>query len=69
MNKIKEFRDKLGITQEELARAINTSQGAIAHYEIGRRNVDLKTCRNITQFFISLGLDISLDDVFPPDAA
>lgn len=69
MNKIKEFRDKLGITQEELARAINTSQGAIAHYEVGRRDVNLKTCRNITQFFRSLGLNISIDDVFPPDAA
>ncbi|OCG24751.1 transcriptional regulator [Gilliamella sp. wkB108] len=69
MNKIKEFREQLGITQEELARAINTSQGAISHYELGYRDVNLKTCRDITQFFISLGLNISLDDVFPPDAA
>ena len=69
MNKIKEFRERLGITQDELAKAINTSQGTIAHYEVGRRNVDLKTCRNITQFFVSFGLDISLNDVFPPDTA
>lgn len=68
MNKIKEFRKSVGITQEALARAINKSQSTIAHYEKGRRYVGLKTCRNITQFFISLGLDISLDDVFPPDA-
>lgn len=67
MDKIKEFREQLGITQEELAKAINTSQGAISYYENSRRNIDLKTCRNITGFFISLGLNISLDDVFLPD--
>lgn len=69
MDKIKEFREQLGITQEELAKAINTSQGAISYYENSRRNIDLKTCRIITGFFIILGLNISLDDVFPPDAA
>lgn len=36
MNKIKEYRRKLGLTQIELARACNVSQGALSGYETGR---------------------------------
>lgn len=45
---------------------LNISQGAISHYELGRRDVDLSTCRKITKFFVVKGINVSIDDVFPP---
>ena len=53
MNKIRELREKLNISQEGLAKRLNLSQGAISHYELGRRDVDLSTCRKITNFFVA----------------
>ena len=53
MDKIKEFREQLGITQEELAKAINTSQGAISYYENSRRNIDLKHAEILLAFLSS----------------
>lgn len=69
MNKIKEFRKTLKITQSDLANSLNLSQGAISHYESGRRFVDLDTCREITNFFIKKGVKTSVDELFPPKKA
>lgn len=66
MNKIREIRKRLNISQESLAKGLNISQGAISHYELGRRDVDLSTCRKITKFFVVKGINVSIDDVFPP---
>lgn len=67
MNKIKEFRKKANVTQKQLGKNINKSQGAIAHYENQKRRISLATCRDITNFFNKNGLKISIDDVFPPE--
>ena len=66
MNKIKYYRKKINITQENLAQALNISQGAISHYESGKRDVDLETCRKIAGFFVISGVNTSIDDIFPP---
>ena len=66
MNKIRELREKLNISQEGLAKRLNLSQGAISHYELGRRDVDLNTCRKITSFFVAQGITATIDDIFPP---
>lgn len=68
MNKIKEFRKIANITQKDLAKSINLSQGAIAHYENGNRRINIDTCRDITRFFKQNGLQISIDDLFPTES-
>lgn len=35
MNRIREFREQKGLSQEELAKRVNLSQGTIAKYEAG----------------------------------
>jgi transcriptional regulator with XRE-family HTH domain len=40
-NTLKQLRKKAGLTQAELAQAIGTSQGAIAHYEMGIKAPEL----------------------------
>lgn len=63
---MKEFREQVGITQEVLAKEIGVSQGAIAHYENGRRTPELDVCRDIVETLNQQGIDVTLDDVFPP---
>lgn len=40
MNNIRLRRRALGLTMKELAAAVGVSEGAISHYEIGRREPD-----------------------------
>jgi transcriptional regulator with XRE-family HTH domain len=49
----------MGLTQIELARACNVSQGALSGYETGRYEPDMATMRRLAKFF-----DVSLDDLF-----
>jgi len=63
---MKEFREQAEMTQETLAQELRLSQGAIAHYENGKRTPDLDVCRNIVAVFVDVGIDVTLDDVFPP---
>lgn len=66
MNRIKEFRELAVMTQEALANELGLSQGAVAHYENGKRTPDLDVCRNIVIVFANAGVSVTLDDVFPP---
>ena len=65
MNNMKHYRRKLKLTQSELADIVESTQGAISHYETGRRQPSLDLCRNIVKAFVSAGLEASVDDVFP----
>ena len=40
VNNIRLRRRALGLTMKELAAAVGVSEGAISHYEIGRREPD-----------------------------
>lgn len=48
---LKYFRERKGMTQSELARAIGVSQGAIGMYETGKREPDFETEEAIADFF------------------
>ena len=59
MNTIKEHRRKMGLTQIELARALNISQGALSGYETGRYDPDTVMMQRMAKFFST-----TLDELF-----
>lgn len=50
-NKFKELRKDSGLTQGELAKAINISRSAVAMYEQGNREPDFETLEKIADYF------------------
>lgn len=65
MNKLRQFRNRVQLTQTELAKMMGCIPGAICHYEHGRRNIDIKLAHKIVQALNSKGISIGLDDLFP----
>lgn len=65
MNRLKDIRARIGITQSGLAEMAGCTKGAISHYEKGRRQLTLQRCQRIVEIFNMLGFKCSLDDVFP----
>ena len=59
MNNIRKYRRKMGLTQVELAKLCNISQGALSGYETGRYEPDMATMHRLADFF-----GASLDDIF-----
>lgn len=55
-NRLKQLREDLGITQEELAKRLNLTQSTIAYYENGRKTPTLENAIIIAKIF-----NISLD--------
>lgn len=49
--KLKALRCAKGLTQEQLARYINVSKGAVAMWETGKRTPDADMLKTISQFF------------------
>lgn len=49
--KLKYLREKMMLTQEELAKQLQMSRGTYAHYEIGKRSPDLETLAKLASFF------------------
>ncbi|EPC6178287.1 MULTISPECIES: helix-turn-helix transcriptional regulator [Serratia] len=68
MSNLREIRESLSVSQSALADLVGCTQGAIGHYESGRRNPDLKMCRALVKALNRLGAKkVRLDDVFPPE--
>ncbi len=67
MSGIKSLRQKAKVTQGELAALIDSSQGAVSHYETGRRIPDIAVGKRIVCAFKQLGLSTSLDEIFSDD--
>ncbi|SDS02610.1 putative transcriptional regulator [Halopseudomonas litoralis] len=65
MSALTKARKKAGLTQRELASRLGLTQGAIAHYEAGRRVPRLDDCRRIVAAFNEHGLACNLEEVFP----
>ena len=59
MNKIRENRRKMGLTQIELAQKLNISQGSLSGYETGRIEPDVTTMRKMADLF-----GVTLDELF-----
>ena len=58
-NRVRELRNKLGISQEKFALKINMDRTYFASVESGKRNVSIE---NI--YKISKGLEVSLEELF-----
>ncbi|MDV5356506.1 helix-turn-helix transcriptional regulator [Enterobacter asburiae] len=69
MTNLREIRESMNVSQTALAEMVGCTQGAIGHYESGRRNPDLRTCRSLVDALNKLGANVRLDDVFPPLAS
>ena len=73
-NKIKSYRSELRLSQAALAEAIRETVATvdiggstIGNWEKGLRDPDLVSCRAVVHCFLRLGLEVTLDDVFPPN--
>ena len=64
MNAVKEIRDKLGLTQHELATMLEMSQGNVGHYEKGIQDVPVRIAKKLVSIAKAEGLNISLDDFY-----
>lgn len=69
MNLIAEKRKEAGISQAGLAQKLGWSQSRIANYETCTRTPSLSASRLIVSALNDMGLDCTLDAVFPPIAA
>lgn len=63
MSNLRKYRESLNISQTTLAKAVGCTQGAIGHWESGRRFPDLKTCRALVACLNKLGAKVSLDEI------
>ena len=57
--RIKEFREKLGITQEALADKVNVTRQTILFLEKGKYNPSLRLAYRISQV-----LNVKIEDIF-----
>ncbi|EBR8889463.1 helix-turn-helix transcriptional regulator [Cronobacter sakazakii] len=67
MSNLRKIRETMKVSQAALAEKVGCTQGAIGHYESGRRHPDLKMCRSLVEALNSFGAKVQLDDVFPPE--
>lgn len=58
-NRIKELRNKLGISQEELGFRSGVHRTYIASLEVGKRNISISTLEKIVK-----ALEVSLSEFF-----
>ncbi|WP_270944367.1 helix-turn-helix transcriptional regulator [Vibrio parahaemolyticus] len=65
MSNIKQIRMSLGISQDALAAEIGVTQGAIAHFEAGKRTPNINMCWKIVEALNHLGAQCSFENVFP----
>ena len=63
MNRIREIRKRRGITQKQLADALQVTESAVSHWEKGRRDPDLETLLKIGEV-----LECSVDSLLGRDA-
>lgn len=63
MNTIKTIRTKLGVTQAELAKALEMSQGNVAFYERGQ-TVPPDVARRLIVYAATLGHALTYEDIY-----
>ena len=64
-NRVLEIRNKLGLTQVELAHKLGITQPTISQYELQKANPSFETCRKIVKLANAKGIKINIEDVRP----
>ena len=59
VTKIKEFREKVGLTQADLAEKVGARRETIVHLENGKYNPSLKLAMDIARVF-----DVTVEELF-----
>ena len=49
--RLKELRETAGLTQEQLAKELKVSRGAISYYEKGERTPDIEFLDSVAEYF------------------
>ena len=58
MNRIKEFRQLIGMKQQELADILSVKQTTVSGWEVGRREPDFESLKRMSDIF-----DCSIDEL------
>lgn len=68
---VKKFRNKLGMSQHEFADKLGVTQGAISHYETGRRPIDKDFADQLIALGKAFDIELTYNDIFeaPKNAA
>jgi putative transcriptional regulator len=65
MSSIKSIRERLGVTQESLAKAIGCTQGNVWHYEHGQA-VPSDAAKKLIAYAATLGHVVTYDEIYGP---
>lgn len=63
MTKIKEIREKLKMSQQELGEAVGVGQTAISNYEVGDRIPDVPVAIKLRDLAVKNKIKVSLEDL------
>ncbi len=66
MSTIKAIRQRLGLTQSELAAGIGCTQGNVGHYENKGQTVPPDVAKRLIAFAGTKGVRLTYDDVYGP---
>ena len=63
MNSVKRIRTLLGVTQEQLARALGMTQGNVAFYERGQ-TIPPDAAKRLIDYAASYGREVTLEEIY-----
>jgi DNA-binding XRE family transcriptional regulator len=69
MHKIREYREKSGLSQSEMARRTGVSQPTYRAYEVKGQMPNIHIARRLVKALNGAKIKCKLDDVFPPEEA
>jgi len=63
-NRFADIRKKLGVSQAQLAKALDMTPGNVSHIETGRQILTLDNAVALVSVCRDSGLNVGLDDIF-----